>query len=90
MTDANTQSTDTQNNADLTEEEKKELVSAIANDIYKRANLLQVIQLVQTQCTNQAAQIIENATDKEIEDFKKQLKGDTGEEQQQATEEVKI
>ena len=90
MTDANTQSTDTQNNADLTEEEKKELISAIANDIYKRANLLQVIQLVQTQCTNQAAQIIENATDKEIEDFKKQLKGDLGEEQQQATEEVKI
>ena len=90
MTDANTQSTDTQNNADLTEEEKKELISAIANDIYKRANLLQVIQLVQTQCTNQAAQIIENATDKEIEDFKKQLKGDLSEEQQQATEEVKI
>ena len=87
MTDAKTPSTETKSNADLTEEEKKELISAIANDIYKRANILQVIQLVQTQCTNQAAQIVENATDSEIEDFKKQLRG---EDQQPATEEVKI
>lgn len=74
MTDTNTQTdTDNKANASLTQEEKQELVTAIANDIYKRANLLQVIQLVQTQCTNQAAQIVENATEEEIEGFKKQL-----------------
>lgn len=83
MTDEQpTESTEPNAASSLTEEEKKELVSAIANDIYKRANLLQVIQLVQTQCTNQAAQIVENATAEEIEDFKKQIAGEASKEQE--------
>lgn len=53
----------------LTEEEKKELVTAIANDIYSRATWAQVMSLVQTQCTNQAVKIVENATDEELENF---------------------
>lgn len=75
MTEENTTTTSTSGaKASLTDEEKRELVAAIANDIYKRSTLLQIIQLVQTQCTNQAATIIENATDDEIEGFLKQLR----------------
>lgn len=89
MTDKPTDNEQT-DNANLTDEEKKELVSAIANDIYKRANLLQVIQLVQTQCTNQAMQIVDNATPQEIEDFKKQLAGGEQPSEKSTEEEVKI
>jgi hypothetical protein len=75
MTEENTTTTSASGvKASLTDEEKRELVAAIANDIYKRSTLLQIIQLVQTQCTNQAATIIENATDDEIEGFLKQLR----------------
>ena len=59
--------------ASLSDEEKNEFASLIANDIYRRATLAQTIQLVQTQCTNQAASIIENATEEEIESFRKQI-----------------
>lgn len=61
----------------LTEEQKHELVTAIANDIYRRATLSQTIQLVQTQCTNQAATIVQNATPEEIATFLEQLKDNT-------------
>jgi len=57
----------------LTDVQKNELISGIANDIYRRATIPQAIQLVQTQCTNQAKDIVDNATDEEIEGFMKQL-----------------
>ena len=57
----------------LTEEETNELITVIANDIYKRATWLQVMQLVQTQCSQQAKQIVDNATEEEIEGFMKQI-----------------
>lgn len=82
MTEPQAEKTEPNAASKLSEEERTELTSAIANDIYKRANLLQVIQLVQTQCTNQAVQIVENATEEEIEDFKRQLAGDVNKEQE--------
>lgn len=60
----------------LTEEEKKELVTAIANDIYSRATWAQVQSLVQTQCTNQAVKVVENANDEEIEKWLEVLNED--------------
>jgi len=57
----------------LTDVQKNELISGIANDIYRRATIPQAIQLVQTQCTNQAKDIVDNATDEEIKGFMKQL-----------------
>jgi hypothetical protein len=57
----------------LTEEETNELITVIANDIYKRATWLQIMQLVQTQCSQQAKQIVENASDEEIEGFMKNI-----------------
>lgn len=60
----------------LTEEEKKELVTAIANDIYRRATWAQVQSLVQTQCTNQAVTIVDNATDEEIDKWMEVLNSD--------------
>lgn len=57
----------------LTDTQKNELISGIANDIYRRATIPQAIQLVQTQCTNQAKDIVDNATAEELEGFMKQL-----------------
>ena len=57
----------------LTEEETNELITVIANDIYKRATWLQIMQLVQTQCSQQAKQIVDNASEEEIEGFMKQI-----------------
>ena len=58
----------------LTDEEKKELISAIANDIYQRSTWLQVMSLVQNTCTNQATKGVENATDEELQEFITTLK----------------
>lgn len=83
----------------LTEEETNELITVIANDIYKRATWLQVMQLVQTQCSTQAKQIVENATEEEIEGFMKQIAEANAaaeeakkqaEEQQNSTESEKV
>ena len=60
--------------AALTDEQRQELVSAIANDIYSRSTFAQVIQLIQTQCTNQAVEIVKNATEEEIATFLETLK----------------
>ena len=57
----------------LTDTQKNELISGIANDIYRRATLPQVIQLIQTQCTNQAKDIVDKATDEELSGFITQL-----------------
>ncbi|MDC3298499.1 hypothetical protein OAU81_00345 [bacterium] len=58
----------------LTDEEKHELISAIANDIYQRSTWLQVMSLVQNQCTTQATKVVENATDEELQEFLDTLK----------------
>ncbi len=77
MSESTNTQTESVSGSPLTEEEKKEIGNAIANDIYRRASLAQVIQLVQTQCANQANTIIENATAEEIENFRKQLADNT-------------
>jgi len=58
---------------ELTDEQRNELTSAIANDIYRRATFAQAIQLIQTQCTNQAVDIVKNASKEEILGFLEQL-----------------
>lgn len=68
---------------ELTEEQKQELISAIAGDIYRRATINQVLQLVQTQCTNQAKDIMENATDEEIQNFLDQIAENKKQKQQE-------
>lgn len=68
---------------ELTEEQKQELISAIAGDIYRRATITQVLQLVQTQCTNQAKDIMENATDEEIQNFLDQIAENKKQKQQE-------
>ena len=60
--------------ANLSDEQRQELVSAIANDIYTRSTFAQVIQLIQTQCTNQAIEIVKNASAEEIDTFLETLK----------------
>jgi hypothetical protein len=57
----------------LTDTQKNELIGGIANDIYRRATVPQALQLIQTQCTNQAKDIVEKATDEEIQGFLDQL-----------------
>lgn len=57
----------------LTQEQRNELAAAIAGDIYRRATILQCLQLVQTQCSNQANDILDKASEEEIKDFLKQL-----------------
>ena len=64
---------DTSDKINLTDVQKNELISGIANDIYRRATVPQAIQLIQTQCTNQAKDIVENATDEELKGFIQQL-----------------
>jgi hypothetical protein len=71
--DNNTPEAESGAGASLSDEEKNEFAGAIANDIYKKSTFAQVIQLVQTQCTNQAATIVENATAEEIDSFRKHL-----------------
>lgn len=58
----------------LTDEQKNELIGAIAGDLHQRASWLQAIQLVQTQCMHQAQEIVDNATDEECQQFIEQLK----------------
>ena len=71
--DNNTPKVGSEAGASLSDEEKNEFASAIANDIYRKSTFAQVIQLVQTQCTNQAAGIVENASAEELDSFRKHL-----------------
>ena len=74
---------------DLTDTQKNEIISAIASDIYRKATIPQVLQLVQTQCTNQAKDIVENASGEELQSFIDQLNEQKAKAQQASEPEKK-